>query len=323
MLYVDNPVGAGYSYADLKGYPRNETNVARDFAKVLKAFFEYFPEFANLPLFMTSESYGGHYAPEIASFLLNNPVPGVNLRGAAWGDGMTVPVKQSQSYAQFALGQNIISRTQAAEVELLQDQLVAAILAEDWTAAHVMEGTILETVLTMAGNPNQYDVRQYRNIGTQLDWVAQFLASDAVRDALHAGTAQYDACDPDAQLTLWRDFFNSSEPAVRHIADAGLPTIVYTGNEDLIIPGISQDEWVWDFDWQFATEWRKTKRECIFFEDPDNDFVSRPAFFWQRYANFALAHVMFAGHTVPETQGPASRLLIDYLVAMSQEAPQM
>ncbi|KAH7963026.1 hypothetical protein HPB52_019289 [Rhipicephalus sanguineus] len=58
MLYIDNPVGAGFSFTqDDRGYARNEEDVVRDLHEALQQFFTLFDEYAANDFYATGESY--------------------------------------------------------------------------------------------------------------------------------------------------------------------------------------------------------------------------------------------------------------------------
>lgn len=63
MLYVDEPIGTGFSYG-------NDTVVGTVSAapfvwKLIQAFFAHFPEYECRDFGLFTESYGGHYGPGI------------------------------------------------------------------------------------------------------------------------------------------------------------------------------------------------------------------------------------------------------------------
>lgn len=67
MVYVEIPVGVGFSYSDDKAeYHIGDTQTARDNYLVLQEFYRKFPHLRGLDLYLTSESYGGHYIPTLA-----------------------------------------------------------------------------------------------------------------------------------------------------------------------------------------------------------------------------------------------------------------
>lgn len=69
MLFVDQPVGTGYSRCKLNGYVHNEQEIAEHFYLFLVNFLKKFPEYKSRPLYITGESYAGHYIPAISAFI--------------------------------------------------------------------------------------------------------------------------------------------------------------------------------------------------------------------------------------------------------------
>ena len=56
MLYIDNPVGTGFSFTDSdKGYATNEDDVAVNLYKALGQFFTVFSELRNVDFYITGE----------------------------------------------------------------------------------------------------------------------------------------------------------------------------------------------------------------------------------------------------------------------------
>jgi serine carboxypeptidase 1 len=49
ILFIDNPVGAGYSYVDSNEYTTDVTQIAVDLVTMWRAFLVYFPEFQVRP----------------------------------------------------------------------------------------------------------------------------------------------------------------------------------------------------------------------------------------------------------------------------------
>ena len=104
VLWLDQPAGVGYSYG-AEG-DSNEDMISEDAYYFLIKFMEQNPQYANNPLFVIGESYGGHYVPAIAHRIWkgnkNNDGPHLNLAGLAIGNGLTKPEEQYQWYAEMA-----------------------------------------------------------------------------------------------------------------------------------------------------------------------------------------------------------------------------
>ena len=65
LLYVDQPVGTGFSKAGITHMVTNEDEVAENMAKFMVAFLEKYPQLQGKDFYITGESYAGHYIPAI------------------------------------------------------------------------------------------------------------------------------------------------------------------------------------------------------------------------------------------------------------------
>lgn len=86
-IWVDQPVGAGYSTSDSTGYVADEDQVGEDFIGFLSNLVKVFPSLATRPMYLTGESYAGTFIPYITKAIFSTPEPPVNLRKIAIGDG--------------------------------------------------------------------------------------------------------------------------------------------------------------------------------------------------------------------------------------------
>ncbi len=93
MLYVEQPAGVGFSYSNTTSdYTVGDAQAAADVYAFLVAFFTA-PEFAQYAandLYISGESYGGHYVPSTTAYIVNQVgfAAGVFWRGeqrTGWG----------------------------------------------------------------------------------------------------------------------------------------------------------------------------------------------------------------------------------------------
>jgi carboxypeptidase C (cathepsin A) len=93
MLWIDSPVGTGYSYVQNGDYARNEQTVSADLYTALYTFFfELYPQYSQNDFYVFGESYGGKYVPWLASTIITengNAQNAINLKGIGMGDGWT------------------------------------------------------------------------------------------------------------------------------------------------------------------------------------------------------------------------------------------
>ena len=123
LLYLDQPVGTGFSgVASDSDYRRTEAGVAQDFVYFLQKFLELNPEFKGRDLYITGESYGGHYVPAVSAHLRKQGSVDLNLKAVAIGNGWTNPYEQYPTYASFSYENGLIGelRYYALEAGRLQ-----------------------------------------------------------------------------------------------------------------------------------------------------------------------------------------------------------
>ncbi|KAL5992713.1 hypothetical protein ACLOJK_013632 [Asimina triloba] len=92
VIYLESPAGVGFSYSnttsdyDLSGDKRT----ADDAYTFLVNWLERYPQYKARDFYITGESYGGHYVPQLAyTILLNNKYTNqtvINLKGMAVGN---------------------------------------------------------------------------------------------------------------------------------------------------------------------------------------------------------------------------------------------
>jgi len=93
MLYVEQPAGVGFSYSDTESdYPTNDQKTAADNYVLIREFLTRFPERQGNAFYATSESYGGHYMPQLTRKILNLNVDGfINFKGMLVGNPWVDP----------------------------------------------------------------------------------------------------------------------------------------------------------------------------------------------------------------------------------------
>ncbi|XP_059186259.1 lysosomal protective protein isoform X2 [Centropristis striata] len=116
VLYLESPVGVGFSYSDDKNYITNDTEVSMNNYLALKEFYRLFPEFSKNELFLTGESYGGIYIPTLAERVMEDAA--LNLQGVAVGNGMASYELNDNSLVFFAYYHGLLGTRLWSELQM-------------------------------------------------------------------------------------------------------------------------------------------------------------------------------------------------------------
>uniref|UniRef100_A0ABD2X994 Carboxypeptidase n=1 Tax=Trichogramma kaykai TaxID=54128 RepID=A0ABD2X994_9HYME len=106
-FFIDNPVGSGFSYVTSSAeFARTNAQIADDLVECMRAFYKQVPQFKNVPVYITSESYGGKMAAEFAFNWYKAEKEGSiesNLKGVSLGDAWISPEDSVMTYAPYLL----------------------------------------------------------------------------------------------------------------------------------------------------------------------------------------------------------------------------
>ena len=147
MLYIDNPVGTGFSYTDNEeGYPTTDEEVAAALLEALRQFMLFLPsmvsgiEPAGTPLFAFGQSYGGAYVVSLSHLYLsykeNNRrfIKDIWLKGIGIGNGFISPTDQSL-YADYVSNLGYVSELQYNEMKEYDNELVESLEKANYVRA--------------------------------------------------------------------------------------------------------------------------------------------------------------------------------------------
>lgn len=178
IIFVDQPVGTGFSYStDIRDIRHDEEGVSEDMYDFFQAFYEAHPEFVKNKLFVTGESYAGHYVPAVAGRLHRalkhkEGVP-IDLKGFAIGNGLTQPDIQYEAYGDYALEMNLITEEEHQKLGKLYLACAAALKfcgpkgTIGCVAASFVCQSIFTSILGIAGNINvsfiSFEQQYYRH----------------------------------------------------------------------------------------------------------------------------------------------------------------
>jgi carboxypeptidase C (cathepsin A) len=274
MLYIDQPVGVGFSYGPDNV---NTTAAAAPYVyKLLQAFYARFPEYKSRDFGIFTESYGGHYGPSFAKYILdqndlvaagNATGQHVNLIALGLNNGWIDPYDNYMGMIDFALNNTyrpLINETQAKKYyDKMNSQCMPQLQAcNNGTGNNVCMLSLLtckstlELPLSSEGDFDVYDVRKPAMIGAdgvQPSFPPQtyekYLHMPEIQSAIGA-SQKYDSCprpiqtrflktgDGISQLTTRVKLTCSDSitylPALEHLVNRNVTTVLWAGDADFI-----------------------------------------------------------------------------------------
>ena len=147
MLYIDNPVGTGFSFTEHEdGYPTTDEEVAEDLIEALRQFMLFLPYMvpgmvpAATPLFAFGQSYGGAYVVSLSHLYLSyrenekERIKNIWLKGIGIGNGFISPTDQSL-YADYVSNLGYLTESQYEEMKKFDDELLTSLKNKNYVRA--------------------------------------------------------------------------------------------------------------------------------------------------------------------------------------------
>lgn len=301
MLYIDNPVGTGFSFTDSDlGYARNEDDVARDLYEALHQFFTMFPHHQKNDFFIAGESYAGKYVPAISYKIHQenqNQQMKIPLKGLAIGDGLCDPIHQL-NYGEFLYSIGMITNGTRERFFSLQKQTAAYIRKGNLKKAFWLFSKFMDFYVDATGLNFVYNYL-LQDTPADFGYYPHFLVKDSTRAAIHVGNLPFSETSGLVYNHLTVDIMRTVRGKIAGLLDAGYIVLIYNGQMDVIIDYIGTQKMVELLPWSGRQRFAKAKRMVWRVEDYVAGYVREA---------LPLVQVMVrnAGHILPYDQPRAA-----------------
>nr|GMD57841.1 serine carboxypeptidase-like 45 [Ipomoea batatas] len=262
MLYLESPIGVGFSYStNSSSYEGINDNItAMDNLVFLQKWYLKFPQYRNTSLFIAGESYAGHYVPQLAQMLLQSSKEEklFNLKGIALGNPVLEFATDLNSRAEYFWSHGLISDTtyklftSACNYSRYVSEYYRGSLSP--VCARVMSIVSRETsrfvdnydvtldvcissVFSQSKVLNPQHVTETIDVCVE-DETVNYLNRRDVQNAMHArlvGVNKWLVCSDVLDYELL-DIEIPTIKIVGSIIKAGIPVLVYSGDQDSVIP---------------------------------------------------------------------------------------
>lgn len=324
MLFIDNPVGAGFSFTTTDAGYCNDTKkcVAENLYSLLQQFYTSFPDQQKAPLYITGESYGGHYVPGIAAFIhkQNQDLPSGEIRiplaGVAIGDGWIDPVNMVNAYPDLMFNTGLIGWKEKGIMAKLSAQTTDLIKQNKMLEAFDVWDSMLNGDVfpypnlfhNMTGL-NDYDNFLNTNAPESFDWYGPFCNQPEVQTALHTGKVQFPNNPGTCEKHLLADFMVSFQAEIALLMD-NYPVLIYSGQTDVIIGPALTEAFLPLVPWKGQAALNAADRSVWRVKDDDVEVAGYAI----QVENFSYVIIRNAGHIAPYDQPRACRDMIERFI---------
>ncbi|ODV90477.1 hypothetical protein CANCADRAFT_15892, partial [Tortispora caseinolytica NRRL Y-17796] len=284
ILFIDSPVGTGFSYADRGRYDHEIYEVADDIVAFLDAYFELFPTDRDNDLYVAGESFAGTYIPYIARAMLDHDLQ--NLKGLLMGNPYTDPPRHFFAYAEMAFESGLIPHD-SPQAKTVSDAVAHCTQELTKYGVHINVPaceSILDTVLSLSKPSkntciNMYDIRlqdSYPACG--INWPP---ALSATQNYLRLAQLVKAINLPSEKQFVWKECDGSvsrylraynSTPAVDLLPDLlqSVPILFFNGDKDLICNHYGNERLIANLEWNGDVGFRESaKKEMWSFNGSD------------------------------------------------------
>ncbi|KAI5633506.1 serine carboxypeptidase domain-containing protein [Phthorimaea operculella] len=324
LIFIDNPVGTGFSYTEKEeGYCNDEDCVAKNLYKCLEQFFTLFPDLKNNEFYITGESYAGKYIPSLAMEIHRrnqNTVKSksktkdgeieitvqnignkeqwkINLQGLAMGNAFCDPINQID-YGSYLYQHGLIDDDQKQIFRDMQNNIQSEIKQKEWKRA----GLLLDKLLFGSNNTSYIEnftgFNYYYNYLMTADdpdvtMFAKLLQSVPVRKVCHVGNKPFNSGEK-VMEHLSLDILHSVAPVIEELL-SHYRILFYNGQLDIIVAYPLTENFLRNLNFSSSKEYHVAKRKIWRVGQEVAGYVKKAG-------NLTEILVRNAGHMVPSDQ---------------------
>lgn len=325
MVFLEQPVGVGFSYSENNDdYRIGDDQAAKDNLATVLAFLDKFSYFNHSALFITSESYGGHYMPTLANEIINYndaqeyPQHRLNFQGFAVGNPYTDYYSGVGAEMETYWGKQLLPKP--LWDKYLENKCTEPLQQLNSTTCSLLMLNFMKKI----GNLNPYALDYPVCLSQQQLRMREFLREENENTI---NTIEYEPCEDlyssnylnkmDVKLALhvhtdieWEE---CSRTTKYHLADKMLPmekyykiilnskthpdlrVLVYSGDDDSVCGTIGTQRWIYDLGFPTKSLWDTWYN----IDGQTAGFITKFKTPFESESRFSFITVHDAGHEVP------------------------
>ncbi|XP_027069912.2 serine carboxypeptidase-like 18, partial [Coffea arabica] len=291
IIFLDSPVGTGFSYAKTAQASQSSDLLASDQAyEFIRKWLHDHPEYKSNPFYVSGISYGGIPVPILTQLISNGNEDGIepciDLKGYILGNPVTKASGLLNYRVPFAYGMGLISESLKVsckgEYEIIDPS--NPVCSKNMQAYNELvrniddEQILIPVCHPLSREPNklftggrsimqmlyekfeELDVRESTPVKCRMEWVKlveHWANNKSVQEALHVRRetiGQWLRCND----TL--PYIENAGSVVSYHANLstkGYRSLIYSGDHDLMVPHIETQAWIRSLHYPIIDDWRE------------------------------------------------------------------
>ncbi|CAI8606347.1 unnamed protein product [Vicia faba] len=307
VLFLESPAGVGFSYSNnTSDYTVGDKKTAIDSYFFLRNWLSRFPQYKTRDLFITGESYAGHYIPQLADLIYsknkkNENQKQINLKGIAVGNGWiddnlcmkgmydyywTHALNSDETHYGIEKHCHFKSFNESNECVGYQNK------ADD-ELGNIDNYNIYAPVCDSSVTETSYSENNFDPCSD--DYTTTYLNQPEVQEALHVKATKWLPCSDDLS---WTDSPASILSTINRLRSSGISIWIYSGDTDGRVPITSTRYSINSLNLPIHTAWRPWYN----YKEVGGYLIG--------YEGLTLITVRGAGHMVPSYQPQSTLTLI-------------
>ena len=321
VLFLDCPVGAGFSIVDNKTLiPNNTDNISLDTIELLKVFMDEHSYFKKTPFYIFGQSYGASLAAALAYHVNEAIETGMiecNLKGIAMGNGCLSVLDALVSWPIMMYQMSMVDYDEYMEMNEIFDEIYKANLTEDAGVLQMADRKLSLTHFKYAPCVSLYNIFDIAPMGLfQADDVSTMYGLCTMYNSIYAmnisklmngHVRQKLGIIPDDLIWKWRnidvhlaqvrsnDMYVDKWPIIDDLLNStDIDVIIYQGQLDIICNTAGTIAWMQKLKWPGLENYNAAERQTL-----PNPHTHVPEMFFKSHGHLQMYWILNSGHAVP------------------------
>lgn len=318
MVFLEQPVGVGFSYSENNDdYKIGDDQAASDNLATILAFFEKFPHFNHTALFLTSESYGGHYMPTWADAIIKyNDAQDfvqekINFKGFAVGNPYTDYYSGIGAQMETYWGKQLLPKPLwdiyigngcTSTIQQFNSSMCSFLLLDFMKKIGNLNPYALDYPVCISSQQNKMHAFLF-NTDVEYEpcedsFATDYLNKQDVKKSLHiksdiiweecSRTTKYNLAD---KMLPMEHYYKTILNSKTH---TDLKVLVYSGDDDGVCGTIGTQKWIYDLGFTTHSLWN-----TWYVDGQTAGYLTKFNTPFSKDSRFSFLTVHFAGHEVP------------------------